>query len=445
MSGAILALLWQIPVGLCVLSFLVLVHELGHFLVARRVGVRVDAFSIGFGPRLVGLQVGETEYRICAVPFGGYVAMRGEQPGDAPGAAEARSFESVSVGRRALIAAAGPLVNILFAIFVVWVVGMAGVREPSRFLVVGAVAKGSPADSAGVRYGDTLLALDGKPVATEQAALECFALNKGRPVRMSLRGPSGTRTSTLVPAHHPEPQLDLGWSGILFGGKVIVDRVIPDGAADRAGVRAGDTIVSVDGVELESQEQLPDMVNSTAGRPIHLILARPGARLVLDFPARWNDADKRWRIGVAPASVVPLELRHYGPVEALARAGRECWDKGTAIFRFLGALLSGRVAVKNLSGPVGIVQMSGVAAKEGLQPLLDLMVLLSINLGILNFLPLVVTDGGKLVELAVEKVRGRRADRRFMEILTNVVVYLFLALAAYVTFQDLLRARMFLR
>ena len=132
-------------------------------------------------------------------------------------------------------------------------------------------------------------------------------------------------------------------------------------------------------------------------------------------------------------------------MRAAARAGRVCWQHSTTIFRFLGALLSGAVAPRNLAGPVGIVQMSGRAAREGWTVLFDFMALISINLGILNLMPLVVTDGGRLVELAFEKVRGRRANRRFMEILTNVVVYLFLGLALYVTFHDMLRIPMFLR
>jgi regulator of sigma E protease len=438
-------LLWQVPIGLCVLSFLVLIHEGGHFLAARRAGVAVDAFSIGFGPRLVGLKVGETEYRICAVPFGGYVAMRGEQPGDVQGAAEPRSFESVSLGWRGVIVAAGPLVNILFAVVVLWVAGMVGVREPAKGLVVGSVAAGSPAELAGVRFGDSLVSMDGKPTEDEQSFVEHVALNKGHAVHLVVRRGGVDLPLAFVPVHFPQPQLDLGWSGIQFGGRILVENVVPGGAAEQAGIKAGDTLLGMDGKTLTSPEQLPELVNATAGKPARITLARPGARLALNVAARWNADVKRWMIGVAPGPVVPLELHRYGPVGALTRSLRECWDKGTAIFRFLGALFTGRLAVKNLAGPVGIVQMSGAAAAEGWQKLIELMAMISINLGVLNFLPLVVTDGGRLVELAVEKVRGRRANRRFMEILTNVVVYLFLALAAYVTFHDLLRAKMFLR
>jgi regulator of sigma E protease len=150
-------------------------------------------------------------------------------------------------------------------------------------------------------------------------------------------------------------------------------------------------------------------------------------------------------VGVQPGNVVPLETRRYGFVSGAVRATKVCWQHSTAIFRFLGALVTGSIAPRNLAGPVGIVQMSGRAAQEGFSALIDFMALISINLGILNLMPLVVTDGGRLVELAFEKVRGRRANRRFMEILTNIVVYAFLALALYVTFHDVLRVPMFLR
>ncbi len=150
-------------------------------------------------------------------------------------------------------------------------------------------------------------------------------------------------------------------------------------------------------------------------------------------------------VGIQPGNVVPLEMRRYGPLDALGRATKVCWQHSTAIFRFLGALVTGTIAPRNLAGPIGIVQMSGRAAQEGWSALIDFMALISINLGILNLLPLVITDGGRLVELAVEKIRGRRANRRFMEILTNVVVYAFLALALYITFHDVLRVPMFLR
>ncbi len=446
MNAGWVSLLWQIPVGLAVLSFLVFIHELGHFLLARREGVRIHAFAIGFGPRLVGFQVGETEYKICAIPFGGYVAMAGESPDDVEGAKDPRAFDNVSIGSRARIAAAGPVVNILFAFVAIWVAGMVGVREPIRdVLVVAGVAPDGPAAKAGILTGDTLLSVDGNKMSREMAFIEKIALSKGKTVQVQVRRAGQELSFSMLPGAMPDPKIDLGWAGLWFGGRVMIMEVVPGGAAEAAGLRRDDTLVSLAGAPLTTAEDLPQRVNASGGATLRVVVARPGERRELDLAPRWNESEKRWMIGVRPASVVPLEERRYGPLGSAERAAGECWKHGTAIFRFLGALVSGRLAPKNLAGPVGIVQMSGVAASTGWQNLLDFMAMVSINLGILNFMPLVVTDGGRLLELAIEKVRGRRANRRFMEILTNIVMYLFLMLALYVTFHDLLRVPMFLR
>lgn len=440
------SLLWQIPVGLAVLSFLVLIHEAGHFLMARREGVKVHAFSIGFGPRLIGIQIGETEYKFCAIPFGGYVAMAGENPDDLEGAKDPRAFDSVSIGARARIVAAGPIVNIVFAFLAIWIAGMVGVREPVQdVLVVAAVSENGPAAKAGIRPGDSLLAVDGRRMEREIAFLEHIALHKGRTVSVEIRRKGQDLKLSMLPEATPDPKIDLGWAGLWFGGKVTIHEIVPGGAAQASGLREGDTLVSLDGKPLSTAEDLPGLVNASAGKPMRVMVARPGARLELDVVSRWNESEKRWMIGVRPAAVVPLHVRSYGPVDAAVRSLKECWKSATAIFRFMKAIFSGQLAAKNLAGPVGIVQMSGVAASAGWQALVDFMALVSINLGVMNFLPLVVTDGGRLVELAFEKVRGRRANRRFMEILTNVVMYAFLMLALYVTFHDILRVPMFLR
>lgn len=441
-----LALLWQVPLGLAVLSFLVLVHEGGHFLLARWNGVTVKAFSIGFGPRLFGFVRGGTDYRFCAFPLGGYVQMAGENPDDVEGAQDPAAFDKASLGARAAIVVAGPAVNILFALFAIWLLSMAGVQEPLQpHPVVAAVDSAGPGAVAGLRVGDTLVSIDGRKVERVETFVEQVALRKGRRIEVVVHGGGGERRLWLVPGSHPEPRLGIGWAGVSFGGTVMAGGVIPGGAAEKAGMRAGDTLASIDGLPLSAPEQLIERVKGSEGRPLAFELGRAGGRVTIPVSAAWNAGEKRWMVGVQALSAVPLAERRYGPIEAAGRAVRVCWRDATAIFRFLGALFTREVAASNLAGPLGIMQMSGRAASEGLGTLVSFMALISINLGILNLMPLVVTDGGRLVELVVEKVRGRRANRRFMEILTNIVMYLFLALALYVSFHDVLRIPLLLR
>lgn len=441
-----LDLLWQIPVGLAVLSFLVLVHEGGHFLLARRNKVAVKAFSIGFGPRLFGIERGGTDYRVCAVPLGGYVQMAGEEPDDVEGAKDPNAFDNASLGARAAIVVAGPVVNILFAWLLVWGISMVGVREPvSGTLVVASLEKGGPGEIAGMRGGDTLVSVQGRSIERVESFIETMALRKDRPVEVVVRREGKMQSMVVVPRKNPDKELDIGWAGVYFGGRVGIGALVPGGAAQAVGLRVGDTIVSVGGQPLVTAEQLSQFVVAGQGKSMVFEIARPGGRISVPVQPRWNDQEKKWMVGIQPGNVVPLEMRRYGPLDALGRATKVCWQHSTAIFRFLGALVTGTIAPRNLAGPIGIVQMSGRAAQEGWSALIDFMALISINLGILNLLPLVITDGGRLVELAVEKIRGRRANRRFMEILTNVVVYAFLALALYITFHDVLRVPMFLR
>lgn len=449
-------------IGLGVLSFLVLIHELGHFLVARRAGVHVEVFSIGFGPRLFGLKVGETEYRVCAILFGGYVAMRGEPTSALEGkpqdpatqneldrrwngnTSSLKAYEEVSIGWRAAIAAAGPLVNIGFAFVALWVVAMIGVNiEVKGSMVLSAVDTAGPAFKAGIRAGDTVVSLDGKPLLGASRFAEDIATSLEDDVRVAVLRNGKDSVFIFRPALAPIKATRIGWAGMEFGGKLLLARVLDSTPASRAGLRSGDTLLSVDGRQATGAEDFIQTVQASEGKTMRFALARKDGRTIVEVAARKDPKDSRWRIGVAPQDVVPTYFHRHGPAEAVGFALAGSVDKGTAVFRILGKLLTRKVDAQNLSGPVGIVRASGAIARLGWERLVDWMVLLSLNLGILNFLPLVVTDGGRLVELAIEKIRGRKADRVLMERISMVVVGLFLTLALYVTYFDILRWNMF--
>lgn len=443
--------------GVGVLSFLVFIHELGHYLAARWAGVHVEVFSIGFGPRLFGLKIGPTEYRFCLVPFGGYVAMRGEptsaleQKGDpAPAneldkrwAAEAApqiSYEEATLGQRAVIAAAGPLVNIGFALVALWVLGMVGVNlEAKGSMMVSSVDSTGPAARAGLRSGDTVIALDGKPLKGANRFLEAIALSKGKEIRLSVVRGGRETTYAMVPEKAPIRATDIGWIGLEFGGRLLVSRVLENSPAAGAGFRIGDTLLSIDGVQPSNAEDLVRTVQASAGRPMRIALARRDVRSVVEVSARKDPGDGKWRIGISPYDVAPGYFHRFGPGEAVGYAFSQFVDRSQTIFRVLGKLISLQLAVQNLSGPVGIIRASAAISRLGWAYVVDWMVLLSINLGILNFLPLVVTDGGRLVEIAYEGLRGHKPNRRMMERVSLVVVGLFITLALYITWFDIQR------
>lgn len=439
------ALLWQIPIGLAVLSLLVLVHELGHFIVARRTGTTVQTFSIGFGPALWKTVRNGIEYRISAIPFGGYVAMPGEETGkDEP--SDPNGYDKKPIRVRAAIAVAGPVVNIVFAFLLLWVLSMVGVNEPARQNpVVAGVDPLSAAAEAGIQPGDTLLTVGGTAIRKAETALEAFALAKDRDIAVEIKRGQAKLSLKMRPKAGPGQFSGLGWSGIQLGGTVVVQSLVPNLPAQRAGLQAGDTILAVGGISLPAAGLLSKQVNTLAGAPLRLSLGRPGARLDLEIKPEWNAGEKRWMLGLMPADVVPLVRHRYGPIAAAQRATTECINYGSGIFRFLNALFTRAVSPSNLAGPVGIIQMAGRVASEGFQALFEFAAMLSINLGILNLMPLVITDGGRLVELAIEAIRGKPAPPKLMEWLTNGAFYLFLGLALYVTFHDLGRIPMFLR
>ncbi|QQS04365.1 MAG: RIP metalloprotease RseP [Fibrobacterota bacterium] len=450
-------------IGLGVLSFLVLIHELGHFVVARRAGVHVEVFSIGFGPRLFGLKVGETEYRVCAVLFGGYVAMRGDassalegKPKDAGEAANEldrrwnqetaplKGYEDVSIGWRAAIAAAGPTVNIAFALLALWVVAMVGMNvEVKGSMVLSHVDSTGPAFKAGIRPGDTVVSFNGRALSGASRFAEDVATSLDQDVRIAVLRGGKDSVFTFRPTQAPIKATRIGWAGMEFGGRLLLARVLDSTPASRAGIRQDDTLLSVDGRQPAGAEDFIQTVQGSEGRKMRFAIARKEGRTMLEIAALKSEKDGRWRIGVAPMDVVPTYFHRAGPVEAVGIAFSGALDKSTAVFRILGKLLARKVDAQNLSGPVGIIRASGAIARLGWEKLIDWMVLLSINLGILNFLPLVITDGGRLVELAIEKFRGRKADRVIMEKISMVVVGLFLMLALYVTYFDIQRWSLF--
>jgi regulator of sigma E protease len=435
------SLIYQIPVGLLGLSFMVFIHELGHFAVAKWAGVKVHTFSIGFGKKLIRWKKGDTEYCLSAIPFGGYVAMSGESPDDG-GYGNSDEFREKPILVRAAIAVAGPLANIVFAIGILFVLYQIGVEEPKYAMVIGEIEKGGAGEKAGFKPGDEILTLQGAPVKSWETFWQDAALQGGKSLTVHIKRDGQEMDLTLVP--EMDDRFGIAQVGLIGEMKVVITKVVEGTPAAAAGILAGDTLLRIDSTRIPSASALVEMVNGSKGRDISVTVKRADGEKSFTLAPKMDESDKRFKMGVYPGHVVPVQLNKYGPAEAFQKSVGKNYEYATMVFKTFASILTGRIHLKALSGPVGIIQMIAGSLRQGMQKFLEFIALLNTNLGVLNLLPLAITDGGLLLFLLVEAIRRKPLSLRVQGIVNRVGLSFFLALFLFVTFQDILRIPWFL-
>jgi regulator of sigma E protease len=420
---------------LFVLGVLIFVHELGHFLAARRLGVRVLTFSLGFGPKLLNVRRGDTDYCISAIPLGGYVKMAGENPDDARSGRD-DEFLSRSKWQRFQILIAGPAMNILLAVVVMAVVLAQGTEveafrdEPP---VVGAVLPGSPAESVGIQPGDRILTVAGRPVETWDRMFLEIGQRPERDVPMALERDG--RVVELTVRTVAEGRFEVGNIGVLPDSHPIVQSVIPGDPAERAGLQAGDVVLAVDGQRMATRLQLIEVISTSAGRELELTVLRDGREVRL----RGVPEQQGERAMMGFFITEPTRTFHPGPWEAVVLSVQRNIEWSGLIFRAVGGLITGETSVRQLQGPVGIAQLSGESAQQGVLPLLALMAIISLNLGILNLLPIPVLDGGHILIMALEGIARRDFSMAVKEKMLLAGFVVLMMLMVTVIYNDLTR------
>jgi regulator of sigma E protease len=420
---------------LFVLGVLVFVHELGHFLAARRVGVRVLTFSLGFGPKILKFTRGDTEYCISAVPLGGYVKMAGENPDD-PRSGQPDEFLSKTKWQRFQILIMGPLMNIVLAVIVLAIVLSQGAHVAAyrdEAPVVGVVMQDSPAERAGLMVGDRILSINGDTVDTWEQLLLQVATKANRNVELAVaRG--GEKFSVSV-RPEAEGRFEVGTLGVMPDTHPIVDSVIEGGPADKAGLQAKDEILFFDGEPMVFRSQLITAISENAGRTVDVTVKRGDQTLQL----RATPAPRGSRGMMDMYLTDRVKSFKPGPLEAVKLSVEENIESSGLIFRTLAGLFTGETSVRQLQGPVGIAQLSGESASEGWVPLFSLMAMLSINLGILNLMPIPVLDGGHILILMLEGIARRDFSMRVKEKMLLAGFVVLMMLMVTVIYNDLTR------
>lgn len=418
-----------------VLGVMILVHEWGHFIVAKAFGVRVDIFSIGFGPRIWGWKREPTDYRISALPLGGYVKMAGDNPlEERTGAPD--EFLSKTRWQRVVIAIAGPAMNVILALLIFWgIFWLQGIPYPV-YLKQPAVVAAAPAGTP-VMAGDQIVEVNGVKTPTwDNVFTEAAKAKPDSELNIVVRR-AGMTTPLMV--HVPQQPANsnfLGYPPV----EAKIDEVAPGTPAAKAGLKAGDLIVAMDGKPVKAWGQLVDQVHSSDGQTIDFLVHRDDQQFSLPIkPAQVPNPDGQlvWQIGVAPSL---KELHQRQDFVASAKDAYNATIAGLSqIVVVLGGLFDGRVSMRELMGPVGIARASGEAAKRGATSLLELMAVISLNLGLLNLLPIPILDGGHVLMLAIESVLRRDLSVAFKERFVQVGLVFLLGIFAFVMYSDILR------
>ena len=424
---------------LVLIGVMITVHELGHFWAARFFDVKVEAFSFGFGPRLFGFRRGETDYRFSLILLGGYVKMAGEQATD-ENTDDPRAYLAKPRWQRLIIAFAGPAMNVVLAVGLLtglYMVKFQKIADEDLLAVIGHVMVDSPAAKAGLQDNDHIVRFEGKKNPNwEDVTLKVLS-SAYRPLQLTVERNGRFFDTVLTPIM--DERLGVGSAGWDERGQIQLGKVEPGMPAERAGLKKGDLLVSVNGQPIHSQIKFQEITKNSNGKPIEIEYIRDGQTLVLSVQPVFTNLDgpSRWMIGVLPVQKFHIITTRLSLPKAFDESLTENGKNATLLFNVIKGMLERRISTKNLSGPIGIGGMAVEAAHQGPSEFMQLMAVVSLQLAIFNLLPIPILDGGQIMMLLVEMVMQRDLSLNVKELVFKVGFVCIMLIVAFALYNDI--------
>lgn len=429
------------------LSILIVVHEWGHFIAARLCGIRVEQFSIGFGPKIFGFKGGDTEYKISLLPLGGYVKMAGDELSELD-KNDKSAFYNKPVWKRMLVVLAGPSMNFLLCMILMPIVFMLGKVEPAynyEIPVVTEIRADSSAGSSGVEIGDMFLKVNGKNVANWKDFQRIVSIEGGREITFAIKRDSKELIKVIPVMKRPDT--GGGYIGVepslFIGREPVLDEVMKGSPAYKAGLRSGDEVVAIDGTSIDNWVDMAEMINASKGAVLKIDALRDGEKFSADVLPEYNKKEDRYLIGIKMDITkrnIPMVTIRYGFAESVKKGLAEVWDMAVMMVIVIKKLVTLQLSTKSLMGPIGLAGLFGEAARSGLASFLLILSFVSLNLGFINLFPIPVLDGGHIVFFAIEGIRRKPLSEKIQMIVQKVGFGLLLALIVLVSINDILRA-----